>query len=201
MKEDVMTYPVHEAPAARAQSRDDSPDAGPSTYPVAQRPAAAREFHVTDEKTANWLLRKLANLEAERLRIEEQAKKMLAALKADQDELMLRYGPELEAWARQELLDGGNRKKTVHTWQATLSFRTVAAHLKLTDPEQALQYALENAPNLVQTIRKLDTTSYRAEAARRLDMQGEILPGIERIPETESFTIRFGKKEDAGEEA
>ncbi len=41
--------------------------------------------------------------EAERVRIEEQSKKMVSAVRADYDEIMRRYGDELEAWARQEL--------------------------------------------------------------------------------------------------
>ncbi len=160
---------------------------------------ATREFHVVDEKTANWLLRKLANLEAERLRIEEQARKMISAVRTDYDELMRRYGDELEAWARQEMLDHGGRKKTVHTWQATLAFRTVPAALKLTDPDAALRYAREHAPQHIQTIEKLNTAAYRDDAARRLSETGELLPGMDRIPETESFTIRFGRKEDPEE--
>ena len=49
-------------------------------------------------------------------------------------------------------------------------------------------------------IEKLNATTYREEAARRMQQHGEILPGIERVPEQESFAIRFGKKEE-GEEA
>jgi len=160
----------------------------------------ATEFHVVDEKTANWVLRKLANLEAERVRIEEQSKKMISSVRTDYDEIIRRYGDELEAWARQELLDHGNRKKTVHTFHATLAFRTVAAHLKLAEPDEALKYVREHAREHLQVIEKLNATTYREEAARRMQQHGEILPGIERVPEQESFAIRFGTKED-GEEA
>jgi len=138
--------------------------------------------------------------EAERVRIEEQSKKMVSAVRADYDEIMRRYGDELEAWARQELLDRGNRKKTVHTFHATLAFRTVAAHLKLTGPDEALKYAREHAREHLQVIEKLNATTYREEAARCLQQHGEVLPGIERIPEQETFAICFAKKEE-GEEA
>jgi hypothetical protein len=93
-------------------------------------------------------------------------------------------------------MDRGGRKKTLHTWQATLAFRTIPAALKLRDPDAAMRYARERAPEHILTAEKLNTTAYREAASRTLEATGELMPGMDRVPEQEGFSIRFGRKED-----
>jgi hypothetical protein len=61
-------------------------------------------FTIDTEEEANWLLSKLAGIQAEKARITEQAKKRTAELDADYTRLLGRFSADLEAWARTEAL-------------------------------------------------------------------------------------------------
>ena len=44
-------------------------------------------------------------------------------------------------------------------------------------------------------MQTLDLTAYRERAERVYAETGELLPGVESVPEYESFRVRFGKVE------
>lgn len=157
-------------------------------------PTDREEFHITDESSACWLLRQLANIQAEQQRIKAQAEAMIARLQTDHDRLTHLFGNELEAWARTELLRRGGRRKSLHTLQGSLGFRTVPASVRITDERAALDYARarpEQFPRAVYTEERLRTGVYSVLAKRAMQQTGEVMPGVELIPEREAFRIQF----------
>ena len=148
-----------------------------------------QEFHITDEASANWLLRKLANLEAEKQRVKAQAVEILASLDADAARLRFLYESELEHFTRERLTEGGGRTKTLRLLQGTVAFRTVPASLRVVDTDAALPHA--HALGCTRT--EVDAGAYRQAAQKTLADSGELLPGVEIVPERESFSIRFGR--------
>ncbi|MCX6382170.1 MAG: host-nuclease inhibitor Gam family protein [Armatimonadetes bacterium] len=154
------------------------------------------EFHITSEAAALWYLRKLANLEAETRRVKCQAERLVASLNSEAESLKRVYQGELEHWAREELAKKGNRRKTLHTLQGTLRFRHVPARLSIEENGNALQYATESLPAFVITRQELDRATYLDEAKRRLEETGELMEGIERVPERETFTVSFASLEE-----
>ncbi len=60
-------------------------------------------FHITDESSANWYLRKLANIEVEKQRITAQTEKMIKELETDAAGLKFLYESELQEYVRREL--------------------------------------------------------------------------------------------------
>lgn len=153
-------------------------------------PAEKMAFHITDESSAGWVLRKLAGIRAEQERIKKQAEQRQAELRADYEGLMNRFGAELEAFAREEC--ERRRRKSVTLLDATLSFRRTAARLVVADEEAAFVEARTACPDAVQTITKLDATTYRRWAEGQLSVNGGELPaGCDWLPEGESFAVRF----------
>ncbi len=153
-------------------------------------------FHITDESSALWYLRKLANIEAEARRVKRQAESMIAALNSEAESLKRVYAGELEHWAREELKRKGNRRKTLHTLQGTLRFRHVAARLAIEEDTSATQYAVESLAECVATKYELNRAAYLEEARKRLEETGELLPGVQFAPERETFTVSFASPED-----
>ena len=153
------------------------------------------EFHITDEASANWLLRKLANIEAEKKRVTANAAAIVAQLDSDADRLLHVYGSELQAWTRAELARKGNRRKSLPLLQGTCQFRTVPAGVRLADLPAALSYAKNAVPHAVHTSVTLDTVKYRSVALTALATNGEVLPGMQRTEERESFSVKFGAKD------
>lgn len=151
-------------------------------------------FSIVSEATANWYLKKLGNLEAERARVTAQFQEIVDGLERERQRLEGRFHAELFAWAGEAIARRADGKKTLKLLQGSISFRTVPASLKVADTEAALVEARTAYPDLVQTVVKLDTTGYRKAAQEALATRGEILPGVETVPERQSMSIRYGGK-------
>lgn len=163
------------------------------TRATPQDPAETEDFCINTQAAAEWLLRKLGNIEAEKTRITAQAADMIAELETDRERLLHLYGLQLQAWAEAELLRRGGRRKTLRTLQGTLSFRHQSAGLRLYDPAAALQHAQTACLPTLKTSVSLDADAYRDLAAKHFEETGTTLPGIESTPERENFSISFGK--------
>ena len=70
-------------------ARNATPPAEPIVESLPTLPAPAEPFMVNDEKSANWYLRKLANIDAEQKRVQTQAAQIVAQLAADADGLCM----------------------------------------------------------------------------------------------------------------
>lgn len=147
------------------------------------------EFHIDSDGAANWYLRKLANIEAEKARVKAQAEAILTRLDCDAEGLRHLYQSELEAFCRSKIAQEKHRRKSVLFLQGTCQFRTLPARVVIRDPKAALDYARKHLPDAVRVQESLDTDAYRAAIAAT----GELLPGSDREPERESFTLSFGK--------
>jgi hypothetical protein len=107
-----------------------------------------------------------------------------------------RFLPQLQEWGAQELERRGRGRRTLPLFHGSLSYRRVPASVRVADEGAALNEAA--ARGLV----KIDAAGYRAAALEARKQTGELLPGVEIVPEHEKFSIRFGKGtggEEAGE--
>jgi hypothetical protein len=163
--------------------------------PETTEPAERSEFHIDNDGAANWLLKKLANLEAEKKRVQAQAATILKQLESDAASLRYLYEAELQEYVHRKLATSGNRRKSVHFLQGTCAFRTVPENLRIADTLAALDYAMRCQPEAVQTHTVLDTARYQERARDVLQKTGELLPGVEVTPEHETFRLIFGKSE------
>ena len=162
-------------------------------------------FMITDRKSAEWALRKIAAKQAEIDLVKAQAADMIASLQRDLDSFNGRYQSQLENWAREALEATGGKSRTVKTLCGNLSFRTVPARLVVESEEDALQTAKLVCPQAVAVVpayEKLDKGTLTAYAKERLETEGELLPGFALTEERQSFSIKFASgKGDATDEA
>jgi hypothetical protein len=153
---------------------------------LASTPAA---FEVTDQQSAEWALRKIAGKRAEIDLVKAQAAALIAGLQRDLDGFEGRFVPQLEAWAAEQL--GGGKSRTVKTLCGSLSFRTVPARLSVAGMEDALQTARLTCPSAVIVAETLDKRRFLESATQHFEATGELLPGIERTEERQSFSLKF----------
>ena len=118
---------------------------------------------------------------------------MLAQLEADEKSVRGRFEAELREWGAQELARRGRGRRTLPLFHGSLVYRTVPATIRVADEAAALNHAVS-----ISAV-KVDTGTYRAAALEARKQTGEILPGVEIIPEREHFGIKFGK--DSGNES
>jgi|GEM_PF-4960777 hypothetical protein len=155
-------------------------------------------FRVKDSASADWVLSKIAAIDAEKALIQAQAEQRIKELDADRERLLFRFSGELEAFARAEAEK--RRRKTITLLHGSLSLRTSPARLTIADIQDAITTAKAILPEAVSTVEKLDTTAYRKYAESKLHETGEILPGCEITEASETFSIQTGskRKSDAG---
>lgn len=159
----------------------------------------APRFVIDSREKVNWYLRKLAAIENERALVKAQAEEILRGLDADAARLRALHEADLQAWAKEELERLGGRKKTLPLLFGTVAFRTVPSSLRVVGSAEAVEYAKSQGWEVVTTVEKLDGEAYKQQAAAVLHETGEVLPGVEIVPERESFSVKFGAKGKGGE--
>ena len=88
----------------------------------------------------------------------------------------------------------GSPRRSITLLQGTLAFSVHAPTVKLADPGAAMERAQE-----LGTLR-VDTEGYQKAAAAAFRETGELLPGVEAVPERETFAARFPREGGAGAE-
>jgi hypothetical protein len=131
-----------------------------------------------------------ATLQAERSKLDaivENTRKMIAKHQARLDWLEAQYNAQLQDYAMSQLPRKADGTLKVKTWTCpygTVAFRTVAERVKVVDEEQAVAYCLEHDPEAVKTKHTILVSKLTGLTA------GDLPPGTEIIPATESVTIK-----------
>ncbi len=147
--------------------------------------ATGERFAIVDEAGADWFLRRLADIEAEKARISANTKKRMEELATDAERLQSLFGDQFKAFCQSEATR--RRRKTVTFPNGSGVFRTQPAKYIMHDGEKAFEHARTAHPDFIieQTTVRLDTAAYLKEAERT----GEMLPGLDSVPERETFKI------------
>ena len=90
-------------------------------------------FQIDDEAKASWAVRKIVEVRAHAARGKEWAARELQRAELDEQWLLRRFGPELEAWLRAELKRRGGRRRSVALPDGTLGIRQQPARLEMVD--------------------------------------------------------------------
>ena len=135
----------------------------------------------TSEKV-NWVLGKIADRRAAAARIRENAELMARAEDREAEALEWRFGPALQAFARQEL--AGGAKKSIRLYNGVLGYRTKPAAAVVDDDAAALAWAREHLPEAVQE--RID----KKALADALLSNGEALDFARLLPAEETFYIK-----------
>jgi hypothetical protein len=149
---------------------------------------SAERFAITDEKSAAWVLRKYAAIDAEIEAIKAATLQRIEELQADRAGLERRFGGELEAWARQESEKRRRRTVTVPLAGMAISFRTVAPRLEL-EPMKAAEVAFTLGFVTPPSEPVADLRAFQSHAEKVFGETGELLPGVRRTEERESVKV------------
>jgi hypothetical protein len=131
------------------------------------------EFHIDNDVAANWLLGKLATIDAEIQRVTAQAARIVKQLEGDRDSLLHLYESELSAYVQQKIEKNGGRRRSIHFLQGSCCFRRVPAHVSVKDTSAALLHAKEaGLQDAIKTVEKLAAEAYRSLAEARISVDG-----------------------------
>ena len=148
----------------------------------------------TPEDLALLVMRKRmdieASIQAEKDKLDaitNNVAKMLGRHVARLEWLERQYNAQLQDYALSQLPRKADGSLKVKTWTCpfgTVAFRTVAERVKVVDEEQAVAYCLKHDPEAVKTKHTILVSKLTGLTA------GDLPPGTEIIPATESVTIK-----------
>jgi len=131
-----------------------------------------------------------ATLQAEKAKLDaivENTRKMIAKHEARMIWLENRYDAQLQDYAMSQLPRKADGTLKVKTWTCpygTVAFRTIAERVKVVDEDQAVAYCLKHDPEAVKTKHTILVSKLTGLTA------GDLPPGTEIIPASESVTIK-----------
>jgi phage host-nuclease inhibitor protein Gam len=153
----------------------------------ASPPAVPEGFCVRDEKTANWVVRKVVEARQYARHVQEWAAREVRRAQSEEKFLVHRFGHQLEDWVRRKLeSENGRRRKSVNLPAGTVGFRTEPPRLDVTDEEALLRWCRQHLPAAVATAEHVLKQVVREHIAAT----GEVPAGAEPSEGGEKFFIK-----------
>lgn len=151
-------------------------------------------FAVHDVSSAEWVLKRLQEqdaqldaLEAQERAILDNLKTMKSRIESRRNGLLYRFKQELETFVRNNLPAG---KKSWVSPYGSVQFRMNPARLKVADPAVALEWARVEAPHCIKLTEEFQISKLTAEDKTAL-MQNPP-SGFDVTPAAESVEIKTG---------
>src|SRR5688500_4009861 len=88
-------------------------------------------FHVHDQATANWLVRRIIEARQYAERVEDWAERALRRGKREEEFFMFRFGAQLEQWAREQIAVTQPHRNSVALPAGTIGFRLQPLRLEI----------------------------------------------------------------------
>ena len=145
-----------------------------------------QQFEVLDRSSAEWLVRKVVEAEAYIHRVKHQADREIRRTQRERDFLMMRYGPQLERWTREQLEQTKGRRKSVLLLAGTVGFRQISAKLVVDNATAVLKWAKRACDSAVVVVEKVSKTALNEHLAST----GEIPTGAHLEPATKKFLVK-----------
>lgn len=170
------------------------PETGKTTTTNTETGEVKVEFHIVDDGGANWYLRKKAAFESERAVLNAQMKELFAEIDRNERDLDARYYAEFKDYAEKKILAQG-KPRNYKFFYATASLRDVPEHWTVTDAETAIRTAKLICPDALSEFTTVKTVLDKEKLfAKAAEIAKEKpVPGVDLIPQRDSFSIKFPK--------
>lgn len=183
------TPAIEEVPGLIAVAENMPPISAPSDAEVDLEilRAIPKQFEINDEKTANWLVRKVLSARKYASDVADWAESEKRRAEREEHCLLFLFGRQLETWAKEELQRRGGKRKSIGLPGGTLCFRTLNPSLQVDDEQMVLAWAKSSLPSAVVISEKLS----RAILGDHFRSTGEVPPAGAHVDKGgERFSIR-----------
>lgn len=154
---------------------------------VIERPEVAPTFAVTDEASANWVIRKIIECRAYARRCAEWCERECARAEHDEPFFLMHFGAQLREFLQTRLADQGHRRRSVGLPAGTIGFRKEASRLVIDDEDAVRAWARAHHPELLVMTERL-SKSAMDELVQRT---GEVPEsGVHIQPEHDKFYVQ-----------
>jgi hypothetical protein len=114
-----------------------------------EHPAVPEPFTVHDNKSANWLVRKVREARAYAQRVQEWAVSEIQRARRDEQFLLGRYGHQLQQWTQDEVHKLKGRRKSLNLPAGTVGSRLEPPRLLVRDEQALLDWCRSALPQAV----------------------------------------------------
>jgi hypothetical protein len=105
-------------------------------------------FAITDQRSANWVVRKITEARACAQAVQEWADGEISRAVREEQFFLSRFGAQLEAWTRAQLT-GLRDRKSLKLPAGTVGLRAQAQRLHVHDEAQVLEWARSACPQAI----------------------------------------------------
>lgn len=155
--------------------------------PATSLPPTPETFSISDEKSANWLIKKVVAARNYADRVKQWAEQERRRAEREEETLMFLFGRQLQAWTKGEVEKSKGKRKSICLPSGTVGFRRVNASLQVDDEQAVLVWARVNCPSAVVVVEKLS----RSILSDHFKVTGEVPDhGAHVEGEREAFSIR-----------
>lgn len=151
--------------------------------PLAQ--AVSDEFHVHDAASANWVVRKIVEARQYGQRVKAWAELEQRRARREEDFLLRRFGSELETWARRQIDQQHDDRRSVNLPAGCVGFRAEPTRLAVSDEGRLLVWCRANLPSAIRVIESVPKTPLM----EYLKLTGECPDGAELQGGGERFHV------------
>lgn len=152
-----------------------------------EEPVIPERFHIHDDATANWLVRKIVEARAYAKRCEDWCAREKARTQRDEEFLFFRFGQQLSDHAQKLIIEQGGRRKSVSLPAGTIGFRHEGPKILVDDESLVITWAKQHKPELVSTVERLSKSALNQYVEDTGDVPDV---GIRIEPAREKFFIR-----------
>ncbi|MBA3775434.1 MAG: host-nuclease inhibitor Gam family protein [Betaproteobacteria bacterium] len=162
-------------------------------------------FSVHNAATANWVVRKIVEARAYGQRVKAWAELEQRRAQREEAFLLRRFGVELETWARQQIAQQHDGRRSVSLPAGGIGFRIEPTRLCVVDDKRLLDWCKTHLPSAIRVIQSVPKTPLM----EHIKLTGECPDGAEIQAGGERFHItaknlgtdKGGRDEGAEEEA
>ncbi len=143
-------------------------------------------FHIRDEGSANWAVRKILECRAYRERVARWAQTETIRAERQEAFLMHRFGSELEAWAREQIGKQHGRRRSVSLPAGVVGFRREPTKLLVVNEQDLVGWCRTHLPAAIKVTESL----LKSEIQAHFKDTGECPAGAEIGGGAERFYMK-----------
>jgi hypothetical protein len=143
-------------------------------------------FSVTDELSANWIVRRIIAARAYADHVKKWAEGELRRAEREEQFFWLRFSSQLRAWTSNELARQKTKRKSIKLPAGMLGFKSLGPKLVVLNEERLLIWARKELPAAIKVTETVSKTSLN----EHFDATGEIPNGVTIENAKEQFYVR-----------
>lgn len=146
-----------------------------------------KQFAIADQKSANWLVRKIVHAREYAARVKVWAEQEQRRAIREEMTLLFLFGRQVEEWSRAEIAKLNGKRKSINLPAGSVGFRSLAAKLVIDDEARVLTWARLNLPQAIVVTERLSKTVINEHTEKT-----GVIPdsGVHIEPAAERFFIK-----------